>query len=87
MREIENVNAGRVVCGMAEPWGYSGCPLFVTRNGWLFRVFNDCDEFDYFATIESPEGEVLDFGDQPDCLLGVCSKIDADHRERWGIFS
>jgi hypothetical protein len=47
------------------PWSevYCGDVEFRTASGWRFVVFNDCEEWDYFDAIESPDGRALDFDD------------------------
>lgn len=42
---------------------YCGNMTFRASSGWTFVVFNDCNEWDYFDTICSPDGRELVFDD------------------------
>ena len=100
LKQVERINRGEVACAITGDWGYWGyCGYcdFVDADGWRYRVFNDCDEFDYFDEIKSPTGEVLDFDTMWEVydeargrlvsgpLINVCADIDDEHRARWGV--
>lgn len=88
---IADINAGRVACAIESEWGYTGAPWFAAESGWRFQVFNDCDEFDYFQTIEAPDGRRWVFDELTDghawwmLYNNVTDRIDACYRQRWGI--
>lgn len=42
---------------------YCGNVGFVTSDGWKVVVFNDCDEFDYIDSVESPDGRTISYDD------------------------
>lgn len=86
---IRGVNCGNVMVTPDAAWGYCEWATFRTKKGWEFVVFNDCDEFDYFEKITSPEGEVWNYvdGNEDECdrLDLLCGQIDNDYRAQWGI--
>ena len=32
-------------------------------NGWIFVIFNDCDEWDYISEVITPDGRILTYAD------------------------
>ena len=41
--------------------------VFPAKDGWKVAVFYDVDEFNYIERFVTPEGNVIDFWDWPDC--------------------
>ncbi len=44
---------------LQEKW--FGCIDLVTDDGWIFTVYIDAGELDYFDSVTSPDGHRLDF--------------------------
>lgn len=40
---------------------YAGNVLYVASNGWKIVVYNDCNEWDYIDSIETPDGREIDY--------------------------
>ena len=88
---ISEVNEGRAKVAIEGEWGYSGAPWFQADSGWRFQVFNDCDEFDYFQTIQAPDGRSWSFQEMTDqehmwrFYDALTEEIDNRFRAKWGI--
>lgn len=61
--ELQRIERGEteVTCVTPGGWGYCGDVTFHSSSGWIFIVFNDCDSWDYFERIVSPDGRELTF--------------------------
>lgn len=70
---------------------FCGDFAFRVSNGWLFVIFNDCDQWDYIQTVTAPDGRTLDFDDiwgpaEPDAVCPMPRlKAFAPKSEAWGI--
>ena len=56
-----------VFCGDFDR--YSGNVAFRTDDGWHFVVFADAGQFDYFASVSTPDGRVILMPDVPDDVI------------------
>lgn len=75
---------------------YCGDCTFHLSNGWVFVIFNDCDEWDYISEARAPDGRLLRYediaGSQPydpagpalPALYGYTPPIDRAI-DLWGI--
>jgi hypothetical protein len=45
---------------------YAGDVEYRTPGGWKIKVFNDCGDWDYFDSIETPDGRLIDFDELPE---------------------
>jgi hypothetical protein len=45
---------------------YAGDVEYRTPGGWKIKVFNDCGDWDYFDSIETPNGRLIDFDELPE---------------------
>lgn len=95
LREIE---AGTVTLAPPEnqhdsPEGvpaWCGKNVYRASNGWVFCVFDDCGEWDYFEWIESPEGERHEYPGGDDVPSGHRNltlferRPEKEHQPLWG---
>lgn len=58
-----------LTCHVSPQDVYAGDIEYFASNGWKVVVFNDCNEWDYFDSFTSPDGEKLDFDDMPEAFL------------------
>ena len=84
------VNSGELVVQLAAGgWPYCGNAVFRSECGWEFVVFSDCDEFDYFDSVTSPEGRRWSYEGAPDYESDrmdlVSGEIEDVYRSRWGV--
>ena len=40
---------------------YAGDVVYHASNGWMLKVFNDCNEYDYVDEVQAYDGRVTDF--------------------------
>jgi hypothetical protein len=61
LRRIETGET--TIQALFESWEdvWAGDVDFETSDGWLLRIFNDCDDYDYIDTIITPERAVWEF--------------------------
>lgn len=91
---FESVCAGRAAATASEDpvEVYAGNVEYRLTNGWTVVVFNDCGEWDYIDSMISPDGDKLDYEDQPEYdsdqprffdRLEPCGKDGCPH---WGWY-
>lgn len=68
---------------LAAEQGYSGIEVFHV-GGWVFAVFNDCDEWDYLQWVVHPDGTELDYEDMPERLQDYQPPVETA-RAIWGL--
>lgn len=68
------------------PWGvYAGNVEYETSNGYRVVVFNDCNAWDYFDSIVSPDGRVLDYDEMADTMRDLPEPNQEEAWRVWGI--
>jgi len=63
LKQIERGELGVSVAGNSWAHVYAGNVTFVADDGWIFVVFNDCDEWDYLSAVMDTNGHVVDYDD------------------------
>ena len=52
---LARIESGEATLSIDIESSFCGAPEYSTE-GWKFQVFDDCDEWDYFEWVETPEG-------------------------------
>lgn len=63
LKQVERGEVGVSVAGRTWDYAYCANVTFVTDDGWVFIVFNDCDEWDYLDTVIDPMGHIITYNE------------------------
>lgn len=78
---FRNIESGdiRLVAELDPQDVYAGNVVYRASNGWILRIFNDANEFDYVDEVRSSDGRVTDF----DAIEGTEAEWRPDDETAW----
>lgn len=67
---LDGVSASRPAHLVGRTWDevFAGNVTWSVGGGWLVRVFNDCNSWDYIDSLVTPDGREIDYDDLPDAV-------------------